>query len=132
MERGQIVNRARARQIIDFRVLKYERGITPTDIDGLIDFNNKFFVIIEIKYLDTPLPTGQRLAIERIVDNLINVSEGRYAIALIASHDVGDTNKDIDCSKCIVTEVRIDGRWRKAFPNKTVKMAIDFYKKKYE
>jgi len=40
--RGKIEHRDRARQIRDFSNLRYG-NITPTDIDGLIEYQNKCF-----------------------------------------------------------------------------------------
>ena len=128
MERGEIVHRARAKQIINFKSLLYGK-ITPTDIDGLIDFGNKLFILIEIKYGDTPLKTGQRLAIERVVDTLARVKK---AVGIVASHNVHNANEDIDCAECVVTEIRVNSGW-KPWGNKqwTVKRMIDYCRKKY-
>jgi hypothetical protein len=41
------------------------RGITPTDIDGLIEIGDQY-LIIETKEPGVPLPVGQRLALERL------------------------------------------------------------------
>jgi len=68
-QRGVINNRARAQQIINYSGLRYDT-ITPTDIDGFIDFGNKVFVIMEFKHSDAPLPYGQRLALKRLCDSI--------------------------------------------------------------
>lgn len=57
-----IRNRFRAKQLIDFGGLQYEQ-ITPTDIDGLIEYRNIAYIIYEFKYADAEMPFGQRLAI---------------------------------------------------------------------
>ena len=46
-ERGVITNRARARQIRDFSGLQIGT-ITPTDLDGLIEFHDECFIFCEI------------------------------------------------------------------------------------
>jgi len=51
--RGVIKYRGRARQIIDFRGLTYG-NITPTDIDGLIEYKDKCILLIEIKHQSKP------------------------------------------------------------------------------
>lgn len=128
MDRGEIQNRQRAKQIINFKVLRYG-NITPTDIDGFIDFGNRLFILIEIKYNGVDLPHGQRLAIERIVDNL--VISGKKAIGIIATHEVENPEIDIDCAECIVKEIRLNSRWHTCLTKSSVKKVIDYYRNKY-
>lgn len=66
-ERGKIENRNRARQIIDFSGLQYGK-ITPTDIDGLIEYHDKAILLLEFKYADAEMPRGQKVALERMCD----------------------------------------------------------------
>ena len=50
--------RERAKQIIDFTGLQWDT-ITPTDIDGLIEYKNKAMVFMEFKHNDAQMPKGQ-------------------------------------------------------------------------
>ena len=68
-ERGVINNIQRAQQINDFSNLLYGK-ITPTDIDGMIEYRGKLYIFFEIKYKDKDMPFGQRLALERLVKDL--------------------------------------------------------------
>jgi hypothetical protein len=69
-ERGVIQNKARAKQLFSFKDLQRMRNITPTDIDGLIDYNGRAFVYLEGKYgRDKKLEQGQRMALEHVVDS---------------------------------------------------------------
>ena len=43
-ERGKIRNENHAKQLNDFSGLLRRRGITPTDIDGLIDYSGRAFI----------------------------------------------------------------------------------------
>jgi hypothetical protein len=124
-ERGVIKHRDFATQIRDFRHLRYGK-ITPTDIDGLIDFGNKVFVIMETKHEGALIPFGQRLAIERLAD-IIDIA-GKHSLALIASHN---TDGDIDFSQCLVSEFRFKGKWGKPNNPTTIKKAIDGFLKKH-
>lgn len=57
-QRGIIRHRRRRLQVNDFSVLRYGR-ITPTDIDGFLDFGGRAFVFIELKHGDVPaMPLG--------------------------------------------------------------------------
>lgn len=43
----------------------FPRNIYPTDIDGMIEINNHF-LFVETKLPHAPMPTGQRIALERL------------------------------------------------------------------
>jgi len=114
--RGKIQNKAQALQVNDFSSLRF-KNITPTDIDGFIDFQNKKFVLIEIKYKDALLPFGQKLALERLCDN-----SKKDTILMVGSH-TSETG-DIDVGGCILREYRYKRAW-KVYPEKiTIKEAI--------
>lgn len=118
-ERGEIYFRARAKQLRDYSKLRYG-NITPTDIDGLIEYHGKCFVIIELKYKDSSLSYGQKLALERLTDDL-----GKPVICIIASHDTDNPDEDIDVSKAIVSEYRFKEAWRVPKIRYTVKDLTD-------
>lgn len=130
MARGEIENRERFRQIVNFKELTFgpNNNITPTDIDGFIDFDNKLFIVIELKLSGTEMKRGQELAIERLIDNL--ECSGKHAVALIAEHEVADTREDIDVYKCRIVKARVHKEWH-SFPECDIKSAIEFYLKKY-
>ena len=64
-EPGIFRNREYAKQLKSFSGLRFGK-ITPTDIDGFLDFGNNVYVFIETKHGDAPLPYGQKLALERL------------------------------------------------------------------
>jgi len=99
--RGQIENRARKRQIIDFSGLLFGK-ITPTDIDGMIEYHGKAFVYYEMKYLGTDIKRGQRIALEQSV--ISHNKAGRRAVAIVLTHSVDDCKEDIQAEKCLVRE----------------------------
>ena len=106
--RGTIKNIGRKQQINDFSGLRFG-NITPTDIDGIIDYKNKAFIIIEVKYGDAELPYGQRLCVERMVAEL-----SKPSLAVVAEHDIHDASEPIDVGKCKVREIylRNEKKWR--------------------
>jgi hypothetical protein len=122
--RGVIRNTEQAKRINDFSGLRFGK-ITPTDIDGFIDFQNKAFVLIETKYTGGHMPFGQRLAIERLID--IIDETGRKGLALVAEY--GNELGDIDCAKAVVTEYRYRGEWKIPRIPLNVKDAIDRFLK---
>lgn len=120
--RGKIVYRNRAKQLVDFSGLRYGK-ITPTDIDGFLDFENKLFVWIEVKSTGVDMPYGQRLALERMA-NAAHRS-GIVAWVLLATHDT-PSEMDIDVASCNVVSAFNGGRWYNVSAGATVKSAIDF------
>jgi len=125
--RGVIRNREYANQVKDYSGLRYG-NITPTDLDGMIDFQNLAFVFIELKFANAELPYGQRLALERLTDDI--ESTGKAAITIVAEHNTS-RDKDIDVAHCKVVEARIQGEW-KSFPdNFNVRWVIDYFRAKY-
>lgn len=95
------------KRINNFSGLRFG-SISPTDIDGLIDFQNKAFVLIETKYTGGEMPDGQRIAIERLTD--IIEETGRKSIALVAEYD--NKKGDIDCAKAVVVKYRMNHTWK--------------------
>ncbi len=48
------------KQVVDFTGI--QNGlIHPTDIDAVLEFDNDVLIIIELKYKNAEIPTGQRL-----------------------------------------------------------------------
>ena len=122
-ERGVIRNRQYAAQIRDYSGLMYGK-ITPTDIDGFVEFGDKLFVFIELKHKDAPLPTGQRLALERLADAVGET--GRKSLLLIGEHD---TNGDIEAARCVVIAYRYLRKWRRPHRTMTIRECIDAIRK---
>lgn len=105
VQRGVIRNRNYANQVRDFSGLRFN-NITPTDIDGMIEYKNLCYVYIETKYDGAELPFGQKLALERQTDDMQKV---KPTITIIASHN---SEGDIDVANTTVTQYRWKGEWR--------------------
>lgn len=105
--RGTIYHAPRAAQLRDFQGLRWGT-ITPTDIDGFLDFGRRAFVFVETKTLGADLPAGQRLALERLADAC--QATGIHTLALVAVH-LTPSSQPIDVSRARVTELRYAGRW---------------------
>ena len=118
-DRGIIRNREWASQIKIFSGLRFGK-ITPTDIDGFLDFDNRIFIFLEIKRGAALPPYGQRLALERLCDTCEKA--GKSSLVLIASHDTGG---DIDAANLPVVQIRLHGKWRKPHRPMNVRQAID-------
>ena len=106
--RGSIHSRKRACQMIDYTGLRYN-NITPTDIDGCLDFGGEFFVFIEYKVSGVTMPDGQRITYEHIIDSLS--SSGKHAVCIVAEHETRP-EEDIDAAQAYVVQYRWEQEWR--------------------
>lgn len=104
MLRGEIVNRSRAAQLVDFSGLKIG-NITPTDIDGLIEYQDKLYIFFELKYQGKDLPKGQALAAIRLIDSL-----NKPSVFIVADHDA-DIGTDVDAAKAIIRSYYYSKKW---------------------
>lgn len=107
MERGKIRNRDAGKQIIDYSGLRFNR-ITPTDIDGLIEYKGKAFIFYEFKYGDAPMPRGQMIALTRMVDAI--QMGGTPAILILGSHS-NQAAEDIDAANAKARAIYWNGAW---------------------
>lgn len=119
MERGVIRNREFATRIKDFSGLRFG-AITPTDIDGFIDFQNKAFVFIEIKYGYHYLLYGQSLALKRLCDACQKA--GIETLLLIGNYCQPG---DIDVARLHVTRLYRNNIWREPRHPITIRRAVD-------
>jgi hypothetical protein len=94
------------RRIVDYSNL----SIGATDIDLITEWRGLAFIIGELKYADTPIPTGQRLTLERMADAFQDA--GKQAIVCRISH--GHEINQIDAAAGTVTEWYYNHRWKKA------------------
>ena len=101
-ERGVYQNENRGRQLLLFDGLRYG-NITPTDIDGLIEYKNHLWIVYEAKMTGKDVPRGQRLALERFIADVR--AANKHGIAMIVEHDVKDTGEDIHLRDCNVREI---------------------------
>lgn len=101
--RGKIKHIKRAQQINDFTQLRLpSTNITPTDIDGMIEYRNQKYIFFEVKYMSTELPNGQRLALERLVRD--TARSGKKSIAIVCQHEAHNTEEQVDVAKTVVRE----------------------------
>lgn len=126
--RGIIQNRKRARQIIDFSGVRYG-NITPTDIDGYIEYHDKAIILVEMKLNNAEVPYGQYLALKRLIDN--SAQAGKDAVLFICEHNIDDCEKDIDASNAIVRTIYYS-KQEYSGNSETLRYWIDRFIKKVE
>lgn len=123
----QFKSRDRAKQLLLFDGLNYDSHISPMDLDGLIEYKNKKRILIEAKLNKTPVPYGEKLALERMVDDFGKA--GKEALAIIADHKVFDPKEDVHVRECIVRELYYskERQWRAPKRMITVQDAMDAF-----
>lgn len=127
--KSKILNPKRMKQLIDFKGLELDNGIYPTDIDGLIEYHDSEYIILEVKHNKAKVPWGQRLALQRMVDDFTKA--GKKAVAIVCEHNVDDTNKPVVAAVCNVRELYYGGekRWRPPDSPMTVRQAVNNFRK---
>jgi hypothetical protein len=123
--RGSIKHLDRYKQLIAYDGLERHRKITPTDIDGLIDYNGNAFIFLECKLTDKALDYGQKLAIENIINGLSE--SGRPCCCLVFRHSK-KPDELIIAKDCIVSEIYYKKKWR-YFNKKNVLFYIEEFEK---
>ena len=124
--RGQITYRQRAQQLRNFTGLLFG-SITPTDIDGFIEYKNRAYIIIEMKLDEVEVPFGQMLALERLCDDL---QKEKQCLLIVAQHNYRP-EQDIDFANCQVSKYRSRGKWITPESSITVKKLIDEFLKRF-
>lgn len=108
--RGYIQAQERARQVVEFKGLRYE-NITPTDVDGFFEWHNKVFVFYEYKLAGARMARGQMVAMERLVDGLD--AANKTAVLFLCEHTVQNPRRNVDAASAIVKAVYYKGCWHK-------------------
>lgn len=107
-----IYNPKKARQLLLFEDISKD-GVGMTDIDGLIEYKDRALILFEVKYRGKEVPIGQRLVLERMVNNASKA--GKLAIAVVAEHEVEDPDEPVMMRNCNVRELYygLEKTWRK-------------------
>ena len=100
MSDGTVFNDGAFRQQVIYEGLTLPPGISPTDFDAVLEFNDKLWLIFEVKREGTYMGVGQRLAYERTIQS-INTCYGKFAMGFLAWHNVPD-GEDVQLKDCIV------------------------------
>lgn len=85
------------------------KEIVPiTDIDAIMDAVGKAWVIFECKHGDSMPPTGQKITLERLANDIS--SKDKPAVVFVCSHNVPEGEK-VYLKDCIVTSIYTNGKW---------------------
>lgn len=83
-----------------------------TDFDAVMEYRDIAWILFEVKHGNKPVPTGQRIAIERFVKD--TQRSGKLAVATVVEHYVDNPARDIYLRDCLVRSVYASGElvWR--------------------
>ena len=125
-KRGSYNHSNMARQLLRFDGLGWG-NVTPMDVDGLIEWKDKKRVLIEIKMKGVKVLNGERLALERMVNDFSRV--GKESVAIIADHMVFDAREDVQVRDCLVREIYHSKEkiWRPTKRMMTVQTLLDSF-----
>lgn len=117
------------KQLIDFKGLEVDGYIYPTDIDGLIEYKDSEYILFEVKYGSAEVPLGQKLAIQRMIDDFTKV--GKQAVAFVCEHTVRNADKPVVAAWCKVREIYYgkEKQWRAPDNEITVREAVDSFQR---
>ena len=101
---GLIRDRKQTTQGIDFQGVQKGK-IHPSDVDAVLEFDNRALILMEVKRKGNDIPTGQRLLLERIADRW------EIGIVLKVEHECYNTAIDIPLQDCVVTAMYYKGEW---------------------
>ena len=109
-----IFHKDRMKQIVDFSNLLVG-GYTPTDIDFVMEKNNKWWVFGEVKVQGTPITKGQDILYQRLWDNYFKL---KIPCMYILTHHKTPVNEVIDVGSLFVSIAEIvapnkAGVWQK-------------------
>lgn len=127
LNRGRILCPERASQLMDFSGLRYGM-ITPTNVDGLIEFKDRLYVLLELKLRKTSMKRGQELCFERLCNAL--TAANKIAVIIVAEHDT-PIGQQISCADANVRKCYIDGKWIAADTVITVGELVNIFYEKY-
>lgn len=92
----------KGRQLLRFDGMRSGKA-SLTDIDALVEFRGRIWVIFEAKYNGSAVPAGQRYALEHFVQSM-RAGE-RHAMAVVVDHTVKDETQDIFLRDLPVREI---------------------------
>jgi hypothetical protein len=123
----EIKNINNFKQGLDFSGLRCG-SLLATDIDCFMEFQNKLFIFIEVKYGGSEIPLGQRIAYERLCTRLNTDSSNCFV--LVTSHNISNESI-IDICKTNVYMFRHKYEWVNLTNQIPLTKSIEFIKQKY-
>ena len=111
MTTGVFNSPTRARQLIRFDGMDMGNRCF-TDFDAVLEWADRAWLLFEVKQMGKGVPLGQRLALERFVNDASAC--GKYAVAAVVEHCVVNPYEDVYLRDCLVRSIyaTYEYRWR--------------------
>jgi hypothetical protein len=107
---GLIRDTNQVKRAIDFTGIEGNK-IHPSDIDAVLEFDNRLLILIETKHKGMPLPLGQGLLLQRIADAWNNSGKGKIGLVLVVYHSIPIDAPAIPLEACNIAWVYMEGKW---------------------
>ena len=117
----------RAKQLLSFEGLVYERNARPTDIDMAMEIGDREYLFTEVKIDGKEVPQGQKLFLSRHL-SIIHQS-GRKALGIIATHNIHDCHQAVLVRDCRVVSVWYEGQWHNVASSHSVESVIEKWRR---
>lgn len=90
----------------------------PTDIDAMVELNDKAYYFVELKRKGNNIRTGQKILFERLCNALEETGKKAYAILAHHTEKTQDKNGDIYLRHCYIDEIYYADRKKWIAPKK--------------
>lgn len=81
-----------------------------TDFDAVLEWDDRAWLIFEVKHGAKQVPLGQRLALERQVKD--GWKAGKFAVAAVVEHYVDDPREPVYLRECFVRNIYASSEWK--------------------
>lgn len=133
VKENRIFNEEAFNQVLSFEGMDYDNGIHPTDMDGVIEYGDKAYVLYEVKHDGVDLRYAQRTYLERTVRDYAKA--GKEALAIVADHQGKDPKEKVLLKDCMVREVlhsKTPDRWQNPVKPTTCLEMTDWFLSRFE
>ena len=106
---GMIKYKDRLKQLFDYEGIG-KGNASPTDIDAVLEFDNKFLFLFEIKLEEVANEKGKIIALKRIADAWSSKSNESISMIIFCEHNV-PANKTVTLKDLTVVLYYFDGSY---------------------
>ena len=85
------------------------RTCSPSDVDVMLEFYDKFLILSEIKEFGKDITVGQDICLTRIANAWNKASKDKVSVVIFAQHPSADSV--IRLADCVINKVYMNGKW---------------------
>ena len=107
------------------------RTCSLTDIDGVLEYYNKYLILTEVKEAGKDITIGQKIVNTRIVDAWNKAGEDKVGVVILTHHN--PTDSTIILANTTISKVYINGKWNDmSKKNINYKKFLQLFAQKYD